>query len=274
MLIALVADSHLSPRAPEFVENWHGAARAVAEAEVDLTIHLGDITLDGQRWPDELSFAARCIAGWPSPMRCIPGNHDLGTGSGEAPFERALWQRYRELFGPDRWIIAADPWHLIGINAQLLGTGSVEEQEQWQWLEDHAVQPGCRRVALFLHRPLVPPDATEAARSGRYVPAAARERLLTGPLRHALQLVVSGHTHQFLDRVDDGRRHVWMPSTAFVLPDDLQARVGEKIVGFGLIRLDGPVAHFDLRRPDGIARHDISRLPVRLVFEKPPVSLA
>jgi 3',5'-cyclic AMP phosphodiesterase CpdA len=82
MRIALIADSHLSPRAPECVANWHAAGCAVERLSPDLTVHLGDISLDGQTHPDELGFAAELVQRWPTEMRCLPGNHDIGDGSG------------------------------------------------------------------------------------------------------------------------------------------------------------------------------------------------
>lgn len=266
MLIALITDSHLSPRAPELVANWQATAAAVAASGAELTLHLGDITLDGQRWPEELDFARRCIESWPTPMRCVPGNHDVGHGCGEAALDAAQLQRYRAQIGPDRWSILADGWLLLGLNAQLLGSGSAEEAEQWQWLEAHAAQAGDRAVALLLHRPLAWPVPQEAARSGRYVPAAARQRLLAGPLQGRLALVVSGHTHQHLNWQQSGVRHCWLPSTAFVLPDSMQPRVGEKLVGFGLLRLDGAAAALDLHVPDALQRHDFTHLPAARLF--------
>src|SRR5207244_2588818 len=82
-------DSHLSERAPECVSNWRAAASAVAAADPDLTIHLGDITLDGCEQPEELPFARGLVQAWPTPMVCTPGNHDMGTGSGEKRLSRA-----------------------------------------------------------------------------------------------------------------------------------------------------------------------------------------
>src|SRR5262245_50400974 len=99
MHIALIADSHLSARAPECVANWHGAALAMAGMELDLTIHLGDITLDGVNHRDELRFATRLIRSWPTPMCCLLGNHDMGTASGEEPFSADAHARCLAAFG-------------------------------------------------------------------------------------------------------------------------------------------------------------------------------
>ena len=60
-------------------------------------------------------------------------------------------------------------------------------------------------------------------------------------------------------------RHVWMPSTAFVLPDAMQSRVGEKIVGLGVLELredDDGTARVDVWCPDGVTRHDLTELPM------------
>ena len=51
-----------------------------------------------------------------------------------------------------------------------------------------------------------------------------------------------------------------MPSTAFILPDDIQTRIGEKLVGIGLLDLGEDAARFDLWCPDGMRRHDVSTL--------------
>ena len=267
MRIALVADSHLSERAPECLSNWELAGAVVRRLGAELTIHLGDISLDGQSHPEELRFAAEAVRRWPTPMLCVPGNHDMGDGCGEVPLDRERLARCRQAFGADRWAVRADRWELIGLNAQLLGTGTPEEEQQWQWLAAHleqSIEP--RHRVLLLHRPLVRPNDAERARRGRYVLGAASRRLLHSPaygrLRESLRIVVSGHTHQHLDRCEADVRHVWMPSTAFVLPDTMQARVGEKIVGLGLLDIAGGSARIDVLVPDGMTRHQLTDLPV------------
>ncbi len=192
----------------------------------------------------------------------MPGNHDLGDGSGEVPLDRPSRAAYTSLFGPGHWAARVGNWTLLGIDAQLLGSGSAEESQQWHWLDEQAGPLDANaRTALFLHRPVMRPLAGERRRRGRYVSSSACERLLGGPLAPSLRLVVSGHTHQYLDQCIDGVRHVWLPSTAFILPDELQARIGEKLVGIGLLELDDAAeVRFDLMCPDGMIRHDVTSL--------------
>ena len=261
MRIALIADTHLSARSPECVANWHAARRAVGRLSAHLTVNLGDITLDGQTHGEELAFASRLMQQWPTETRCVPGNHDLGDGSGELPLDDRLLSAYIDVFGPDHWVVKVGDWKLLGINAQLLGTDSAREEALWEWIAKQVV-PAAEHAhtALFLHRPMLRPQLGELTRKGRYVSRGPAERLLNGALKSTLRLVISGHTHQYLDTTVNGVRHLWMPSTAFILPDDMQARIGEKVVGIDLLDFSDGAARFDLWCPDGMKRHDVSTL--------------
>lgn len=264
MRVAMISDTHLSGRSPESVANWHATRRAVERLAANLTIHLGDITLDGQVHDDELGLSSQLVKQWPTEMRCVPGNHDLGVGSAETPLNIPLLDAHRDVLGPDQWVVHAGRWRLLGINAQLLGTGSVQELALWHWIECQALQmtPSVR-TALFLHRPLIRPQQGESTHGGHYVQKRAAEHLLNGPLCRTLRLVVSSHTHrthQYLDLTVNGVRHVWMPPAAFIVPDDMQGRVGEKLVGIGLLDFRNEAARLDLWCPDGRVRHEIPRL--------------
>ncbi|GAB2587380.1 metallophosphoesterase [Ramlibacter solisilvae] len=261
MRIALIADSHLSPRAPECVHNWRAAGSAAAARGAQLTVHLGDISFDGEHMPTELDYAAGLVRDWPTPMRCVPGNHDIGTGSGEQPLPAHLLPHYRRAFGADRWTMQHGNWVLIGLNAQLLGTATRDEAEQWDWLEDIAAGLAANdRAILFLHRPLVRAPGDRGMPTGRYVDAAPAHSLRAGPLRHALALVVSGHTHQALDFTADGLRHLWVPSSAFVIPDAMQPAVGEKEVGIGLLVLHGDQLAYERVQAPLMRRHELPGL--------------
>ena len=74
------------------------------------------------------------------------------------------------------------------------------------------------------------------------------------------QFVVS-HTHRYLDTCADGIRHLWMPRRArLLLPDSMQARVGERPSASVCSTSATTPARFDLWCPDGMVRHDLSTL--------------
>ncbi len=261
MRIVLLADSHVSTRAPECIANWHAAAESAAALDPALTIHLGDISLDGERHPDDLDVAAGLAARWPTRLRCIPGNHDMGTASGEEPLRADRLARYVALFGDDHWVEQSDGWSLVGINAQLFGSGSVAETAQWDWIVETAasMEPD-GRVALFVHRPLVRAANDAGGGRGRYVDPAAAERLTAGPLGDRLALVVSGHVHQALDFTVRDVRQLWMPSIGFVIADALQPPIGEKRVGMGLLVLDEHEPRYEAVSPPAVAQVELTQL--------------
>ena len=50
--------------------------------------------------------------------------------------------------------MVADGWRLIGLNAQLFGTDSDVEGEQWGWLVEQIDAASQQPTALLLHKPL------------------------------------------------------------------------------------------------------------------------
>jgi hypothetical protein len=166
----------------------------------------------------------------------------------------------RDILGPDHWVVNVGQWRLLGINAQLLGSGSTQDLALSHWIEDQAnLAAPDGHTAPFLHRPLLRPPG-DLAHNGCCVPSEAAERLLNGPLRSVLRLVVSGHMHQYLDITSKNVRHAWMSSTGFILSDDIQVRIGERPVGIGMLDFCDGDARFDLRCPDGVRRCDVSTL--------------
>jgi hypothetical protein len=55
---------------------------------------------------------------------------------------------------------------------------------------------------------------------------------------------------------------VWVPSTAFFLPDEIQDRIGEKITGLAVLDLAEGRTRITLVCPDGVVRHNALDHPV------------
>ena len=241
--VLVVSDSHLSPRTPEAHRHWDALVDVVAADPPDLVVHAGDISTDGALRPGDLADARAAVERVAVPVAVLPGNHDVGDGAGwsngetEAVVSADTLARYRSVFGADRFASVVGAWQVIGLDAQLLGSGDPAEDEQWAWLAAVVDDvPHRAPVALVLHKPLVPP-AGEADSPHRYVPAPERGRLLSLLEGLDLRLVVSGHIHQALEHERDGLRHVWAPSSWGVLPERLQRSIGAKRVGAVLLTL-------------------------------------
>jgi len=264
MRLLLVTDSHLAPGVPPCNANWRAAKDFARAAGADLTLHLGDITLDGTEDPAQHAWALAACADWPTALRFLPGNHDIGDnppGPGmpaEQPLRLDQLAAYRRDYGSDYWAIDAAPWRLIGLNVQLFASDTPAEAAQWDWLGACLAEARGRPIALLLHKPLYRDDPGDGTAHIRYVPLAQRRRLLALLAGSDLRLVLSGHAHQYLDRVLAGVRHVWLPSTAFIIPDAMQERIGEKRTGLGVLDLSADGFRFALVSPAGMAQHALS----------------
>jgi len=268
MRIIFVTDSHLAPALGAFTDNWNAArnfvGHLVAHRLADLTIHLGDITMHGIDEPQQLHFARDLTRDWPTPLYFVPGNHDIGdnppgpTNAAAHPLDEVRLQQYRQLFGPDYWLREIGDWQLLGLNAQLFGSDTQSEIEQWRWLEAALKARASRPTIVCLHKPLFRENPSDPQPHIRYVPLGPRQRLLAAVSALNVQLIISGHTHQYLNRRLQGLRHIWLPSTAFYIPDHYQERIGEKIIGLGALTLAAHTCEFDLVSPPTMMRHNIS----------------
>jgi hypothetical protein len=169
---------------------------------------------------------------------------------------------FRDVFGPDYWALDADGWRLIALNAQLIGSETDSEAAQWSWLTAQVSEARGRPTLLLLHKPLFQESPFDDEPHHRYVPAGPRQRLFALFATTDLRAVISGHTHQYRDRVVDGLRHIWVPSTAYYLPDEIQERIGEKVTGLGVLEVGSREFRFHLVCPDGVVRHSILDHPV------------
>lgn len=236
-----ISDTHLSRRIPHFNENFHRVAEYIDGTRPDVVVNTGDLAFDGPAHPDDLSFAQQMHAALPVQFHCIPGNHDIGdnpTLIGKSPERQPSDQSldaFITAFGEDRFSFEAAGWHFIGVNSLILNTGLTQEENQFDWLTAELSRLNGKPLALFIHKPLyktAPDDPEVTATSFRYVPMPARERLIDTLNGVNLRLVASGHVHQRRDYTFGSVRHVWAPSTGFMIAsDEKQERIGTKEVG-------------------------------------------
>lgn len=203
----------------------------------DVLVHTGDIVLaDPDDDADRLAAAA-VIARLPQPVRCLPGNHDVGF-FGDGADLAARQTRFVETWGADRFVVDIPGWRLVGANSY-----AFEDTEHAAWVA--AAIGGAARCAVFVHQPL----AGEHVDDGWAIPPAARQATLAALGSSTVELVASGHRHCALIRrvgdadVDDdvatalpSAVHVWAPSTTFTAATP--APGGDPTVGAREFRFD------------------------------------
>jgi 3',5'-cyclic AMP phosphodiesterase CpdA len=235
-----ISDTHLARRLQKLTDNFHRVSEHIDATRPDLIVNTGDLSFDAPTSPDDLKFAKELHDALPVPCRHLPGNHDVGdnpTAVGAAPNRPASEQerqKYLAVIGEDRWRFDAAGWCFIGLNSLIMNTGIESEAGQFDWLAAELGRVNGRPVALFLHKPLfldAPDDAETAETAIRYVPQPRRRNLIEMFAAVDLRLVASGHIHQRRDFTFGHARHVWAPSTSFVLPERIQPIIGTKEVG-------------------------------------------
>jgi 3',5'-cyclic AMP phosphodiesterase CpdA len=265
--IAQISDTHLSADKPFFVDNFARVGAALSADRPDLVLNSGDISLAGESKESDLTAARALHERIGLPLRFLPGNHDLGESRDAAAHGGAVITderraRYLAHFGADFWTLDVPGWRLLALNAQLLGSDLSAAADQEAAIADATASLGARRLALFLHMPLFDQAADEPALTGRFVDPAPRRALLAALAGTPPALIASGHVHQYRDTWSNGSRHVWAPSTGFVIPDRRQPRYGLKQVGYLEHRLEPDGRHASrLVQPPGLPTLNIADFP-------------
>jgi 3',5'-cyclic AMP phosphodiesterase CpdA len=260
-----LSDPHLSAERAYGVANFDALLGAIHADPPDLVVATGDLTLDDPDDPDDRAFARRRFERLAVPWRAVPGNHDIGDDGPEPWMGEPVTVLRREAWtlawGPDWWAEEAGEWVVIGLDSLLLGSDLPAEADQASWLADVAAQAGRRPVMVLLHKPLWLSDPDAPAVSQKTVTAEGRRRLGAALGAARVQLIASGHLHQFRASVSDNRAQVWAPSTCFV------SRAGEpsaygatKTVGAVEYCFDGGGVTWRLLRPAAMVDHDIHDL--------------
>lgn len=274
--IVFLSDLHLSPIHGFFWENVRRAREGADAAGAAAVVVAGDLCVNGPDSDEEMAFAARVLAGFATPVLALPGNHDVGDEPpGQDPaqiIDAARLARWDRAIGADRFVLDAGAWRLVGVNAQLFGSGLAREAEQDAWLDATLAGGKGRLLALVLHKPLFVGHSGEAEPTASSLNAAPRAALLDRLHRHGVRLVISGHLHASRDRVVDGIRHLWLPALAF-LGDARHGGLPE--VGAVVVDFAGPEpAVAALPIPGGLTPHVLADIKqngrYRFLRDMPP----
>ena len=171
-------------------------ARAARDDGVDLLVSSGDFVSHGEAPYYGILVAAFERAGLTTPMRVVPGNHDLWPRrSKDDDLGGVLFE---ERFGPRHWAVRAGPLLVVGID-----TGADWALEaQMPWLEQTlAAHPDTPWICVSHRAPYVFDHAEHPIREdfGCLMPL-----LATRPPA----LFISGHLHAYHDETIDGVRYI------------------------------------------------------------------
>ena len=257
-----VSDTHLSRLKPQFAGNWPPLAQWIVAQRPDLVIHSGDLTIDGADTEADLVHCAGLLRELGVPFRVVPGNHDVGdAGHKHQPVDTARLQRWSRHLGEDRWVLDAEAWRLVGIDAMLIGSGAPEETTQLAWLDEVMAAAGDRRLAWFLHKPLFLGSPQEGDTGYWSVKPEPRRPLMELVRRYRVALVASGHLHKARDFVLDGTRYIWAPSSAFLCGPSVQAEMpGDKHLGAVSYRFQGGEVAAAIVEVPGLTEHWIDAM--------------
>jgi 3',5'-cyclic AMP phosphodiesterase CpdA len=259
--VVVLSDIHLSPTHGFFWENWCIARDLSNKTKPDAVVVNGDLAINGPDSDAEIIFAASALSQLQGRVMPLPGNHDVGDEPpGQDPNQivnSSRLARWDSSFGTDRWALDMDDWSLIGVNAQLFGSGLAHEHEQDDWLEQQLRAARGRQIALFLHKPIFLEDPNDNAASHRCIVPRARARLLQKLQKHHVRLVISGHLHQHRDRMLGGTRHLWVPAVAFA---SSQLFGGDERCGITLLDLSSHEIAVTVERPHGLVSHDLAAI--------------
>ena len=231
--IVQISDTHLSLGKPQFASNWPPLRDWIAAQAPDLVVHTGDVTVDGADVEADFAHCASLLAALGVPVLAIPGNHDVGEpGHAHQPVDAVRIARWRRHLGHDFWSHDVDGWRLIGLDALLFGSGMAEEHEQLAFLDNAMHGAAGRSLAWFMHKPLFLESPDEGDTGYWTVKPGPRAELLARVREHHVAMIASGHLHKMHERVVDGTRYVWAPSSGFVVGEALQEDMpGDKKLG-------------------------------------------
>ena len=219
-----VSDTHLSPHRAYAQHNWDRFLEFVEREQPDLVVHTGDVVLDSPDDAADRHYGRGQLDRLPVPWLAVPGNHDIGDtcpspwmGEEVTPERMAA---YLASFRFDCWIREYEPWTLVGLNAQLLGSGLDGEDRQWETLAEALDRSRDGYCALFMHKPVFAESPDEKGDRDSAILERART-WFRGLPPGAIRAVFSGHLHVYRMLTVGATSHVWAPTTALISAEEL-----------------------------------------------------
>jgi 3',5'-cyclic AMP phosphodiesterase CpdA len=225
------------------------------ERRPDAVIVCGDVLQDWDS-DDQARLALEIADGIDAdiPLHWVSGNHDIAPDT-YAPAEEAL-ARYREFFGPDRYITVIGPVRLIVINSTAIHSEALpaERAANLEFLEAElaAAKRENQHPVVCSHHPwflrdvdAVPADPVTAME----MPPGPRRLLLDIAEAGELRTLLTGHLHQHLTRTAGDLLQI--TTSAIGLP------FARHPSGYQLVRIYADrVEHEPHDLPSGPALHD------------------
>ena len=260
--LTLISDTHLGA-APRDVHNanFDAVVAYLNATNPDLVINCGDLSFHGRMRGDDLDLALEAHARVRPQVRFIPGNHDTGD-CGPNPYggwgiDEARCAAYRARFGQDWWQQELGDWRVLGLNAQLMGSGLPAETEQRDWLAQALSDPA-QPTLIAIHKPAVfaRDDGIEYGLSAVAAPDRAAFMDLVAPKGHGPRIVCSGHVHEYFARETEGIQVIGVPSTASV-HGTVPRHGGTLALGLIELSLEGDRVTSRFVTPEGMTHFDI-----------------
>ncbi len=255
--LAVIADPHLSTRETGTSKLFEHTATHLASAvsdingrDADLTVCVGDITKDGEKWNYEAFDDI--LSELTTPFVSVPGNHDVPKAGDEheslsvAAFE-------------DRYTPGGLPFHTRAGGVDLLGLNSAGTEEvlfdshegwvppeQVTWLRETLPEAQTPVVVVHHNLPAMSEQVREhrdAAEPDMFVPPELRD---PDPFvdvldEHEVPLVLTGHLHMPSAVSQGAVREIMAPTTCSFPQSYLLVDVGPNGTEIKLV----PVSDFD-----------------------------
>lgn len=259
-----ISDIHLSRERPYFFHNWDVIVKKINKQNPDLVVCTGDLTFNGVDIEKDLVFASQQLERIQAKVMVVPGNHDVGNCPPDVRGEHIITNerrdQYLRYFGQDYWFLDKSDWRLIGLNGLLFGSDLSTETGQLKWLTSvlsEGKQQG-KSFALFFHKPLYLWKTSDEGVRQHCVYPGPREKIIDLLEKYRVDMVATGHVHEYRCRRFGKTRMVWCPSTAFIYEGKWWARHGGiRRVGYLEFQFNGKKVTHKRHEPLELINHDV-----------------